>query len=339
MTLLNPAYKLTIGDKIVDTTNDPQASTLTDLLVLLDMDAPADYFRLVLGQVDGLNPNPEDDAAIELGYADDDSELFQVITGTITDAEPGLTWHRIIGHSNADILLHSHTNQTYESKSAGDIVRDLANRAGVNTASIEDGIRFPAYVIDGRRNVYQHMRELSDQCGFDVYINSDGELVFKRFSGGETIHLFDYAKHILELDLQHQRPAADSVEAFGESPASSASDEAWGWLTKDFSGSKGVAGNGVAVQLLQRPALRTAAAAQTAAAAALTGLQRRSLRGQLLTTGRPQIRLGDAIRIREAPDDAFNSTFQVRQVMHRLRKIDGFTTLIGFRSLNTGLQP
>jgi phage protein D len=333
--MLNPAYKLTIGDKVVDTTSDPQASTVTDLLVSLDMNIPADSFKLVLGQVDGLDPEPDDEAEIELGYADDD-ELFQVITAKVIAADPGLLNNRIVGHTIADTLLHSFTDETYESHTAGDIIRDLANQADVDIASIEDGISFPAYVVDGRRSFYRHMRDLAGLCGFDVYINSDGELVFKSFSSGETIHLFDYAKHIIELDFQNVRPVAGSVEAFGESPAGGQADEAWAWLSKDFSGSKGVAenaGNAQPVQLLERSVLRTAVSAQTSAQAAFTRIERGAIKGYLTSSGRPRVRLGDAIRIREMPEEAFNNTFQVRSVTHSITKTSGFMTRIGFQSI------
>ena len=126
--MLSPAYKLTIGDRIVDTTDEPQASTLVELTVALDMETPADSFTLVLGQVGGLKPEIEDEATIELGFADNGS-LTQVITGQVLKTEPGLTTTRVVGHSPAELLLRHFVDQTYESKTAGEIVRDLADQA------------------------------------------------------------------------------------------------------------------------------------------------------------------------------------------------------------------
>ena len=80
--MLIPAYKLTIGNRIVDTTDEPQASTVVDLTVALDMETPADSFTLVLGQVGGLKPERDDETIIELGYADN-GELTQVMAGTV----------------------------------------------------------------------------------------------------------------------------------------------------------------------------------------------------------------------------------------------------------------
>ena len=85
--------------------------------------------------------------------------------------------------------------------------------------------------------------------------------------------------------------------------------------------------------LLERPALRTAAAALTAANAAFTDVQRQTLRGRLLSIGRPEVKLGDAIRLRGMDDDSLNTSFQVRSVTHRITKLGGFTTAIGFRAI------
>lgn len=330
--MLRPTYKLVIGREIVDTADDPQASTLTDLTVALDMNSPTDSVTLVLGQVNGLNPESGDEAAVELGYADNDG-LTQVITGTVVAVEPGLTHNRIVGHTVADTLLHTYVAKTYESKTAGAIVRDLADQAEVDVANAEDGITFPVYVIDGRRNIYQHMRDLAGLCGFDIYINADGELVFQKFTTGNTTHLFDYAKHIIELDILQTPPKAEVVEAFGESPGGEQAEEAWAWLTKDFTGSKGTAGTGDSTILLEHSALRTAAAAGMAANAALAHIQQRSIRGKLLSTGRPEVKLGDAIRIAGVPDASLNGTFQVRGVCHRITKMGGFMTTINFQGI------
>ncbi len=334
--MLTPAYKLTLGGQRVDTTDEPQASTVVDLEVALDMETPADRFTLVLGQVGSLNPEREDDATIELGDAADD-ELTQVMSGTVLTVSPGLETSRIVGLSAADALLRTYVDETFEAKKAGEIVRDLAGRAGVDVATAEDGIDFPAYVVDGRRSVYHHLRDLAELSGFDLYVDSDGELVFQRFAGGATAHVFKYAEHVIELETLETPPRAGQVEAWGESPGAARGEESWAWLTKDFDRYKGAAGSDEPALLLERPALRTREAAHTAAHAAYTALERRRLRGRLLTFGRPQVRLGDSIRLRELPDEELNTFFQVRSVTHRITKRGGFLTEIGFRSFEQGV--
>ena len=330
--LLHPAYKLTIGEKIVDTTDEPQASTAVSITVNLDMDTPADSFMLVTGQVGGFQPQRDEDAKIELGFTDD--ALTQVMIGKVLTSQDTLTTRRINGHSPAHLLLTTFVNQTYEAKTAGQIVTELAAQAGVPIANAEDGITFPAYVVDGRSPIYNHMHDLADLCGFDLYITAAGELIFEKFHNGNTLHIFDYGKQIVELETQAAPETAVQVEAWGESPGGSQAEEAWAWLTKDFAGLKGTAGSGSPVMLLERPVLRSATAAQTAADALYTHFQRRKLRGFLLSTGQPQVKLGDAIQLRNVPDDRLNTKFQVRSVRHHIDKTTGFTTRIGFRALS-----
>ena len=331
--MLNPIYKLTIGSKVVDTTDKLQASTLIDMIVALDMDTPADSFTLLLGNVDGLKPVQGDKAAIELGYADNGG-LKQVITGSVESVEPGLITTRIVGYSAAYALLRSNIDQTYEGKKAGDLVKDLAGIAKVDVSSADDGIAFPAYVIDGRRSFYQHMRDLADLSGLDLYINSDGKLVLEKFTGGKIIHVFEYGKQILELEILHTPPEAELVEAWGESPGGSKPAAAWAWLTKDFKPYLGSAGSGSSKLLVERSALRTSKAAHIAAEAARSRIQEQTVRGRLLLPGQPQVRLGDAVRLAGVPDN-LSGTFQVRSITHRITKACGFTTSIGFRSIVT----
>lgn len=328
--LLKPAYKLTIGDKIVDTTDEPQASTVVALVVDLDLAAPADSFTLTLGQVGGFQPQRDDDAKIELGFED---ELTQVMLGKVLTADNGLTTRRVIGHGAARLLLAASATETFLSLTAGQIVERLAERAAVPVERAEPGITFPAYVIDGRRNLYRHLHDLADLCGFDLYINSAGKLVFAPFRSGNAIHIFEFGKQIIELEMEQRPPLAGQVQVFGESAGGGQGDNAWAWLTKDFSGLKGTGGDAQPVLLLEQAVARTGEAAQAVAEAAFTRLTRQRLRGTLLSTGQPKVKLGDAIELRDLPDAAANGTFQVHRVRHSIDKTRGFTTRIGFRSI------
>jgi phage protein D len=331
--MLTPAYKLTLGRQVVDSTQEPRASTLVDLRVELDLDTPADGFTLVLGNVGSLTAAKGDAVAIDLGYADDGG-LERVMVGTVTAVDANLTTTRVTGVSGASSLLALFVEESFEAKTAGAITRDLASRAApaVAVARAEDGILFPLYVVDGRRSAWHHLGDLADLSGFDLYVGADGKLVFERFAGGRTAHVFEVGKHVLALDVLRTPPRASRVEAWGESPTASAGDDAASWLTRDFSGSRGAAGSGPLL-LLERPALRTRTAAATAAFAALTAIERRTLRGRLTVLGRPQVHLGDAIHLRGHADDSLNTVFQVRSVTHRLTKAAGFITMIGFRSI------
>jgi hypothetical protein len=352
---LTPAYKLTFsqaessaggalgavtsvaapalsGGKVVDTTDEPKASTIVNLKVVLDLDTPADSLFLVMGQVGSFRPQKGDQVKVELGFADNDDGLMHVITADLVEAEPGLTRRRLIGHSAAHKLLAASANEHFEAKNAGEIVKDLAERAGVDVERAEQGIQFPTYVVDGQRSLYHHMRDLTGLCGFDLYCTPEGKLVFEKFVSGQTVHVLEYGKHILDLDVYQREPAAPSVEAWGEGPGTGPT-ESWAWLTKDFTPSRGTAGQGSPVYLLERPAIRTAQAARSAAQALQIHFVRAAVRGRLLLTGSPQVKLGDALRLKSLPDETLNASYQVRAVTHRITKSGGFTTSVEFRSI------
>src|SRR5207253_6333200 len=137
-------------------------------LVALSMEVPADSFTLVLGQVGGLKPAVADSATVELGYADDGS-LTKVMTGSVVAMEPDLLTSQVTGYGAASLVLATFVEYTFEGKTAGEIVRDLAGRAGVKVASADDGITFPAYVVDGRRSAYVHIHDLAELSGLDFY--------------------------------------------------------------------------------------------------------------------------------------------------------------------------
>lgn len=331
--MLTPGYTVTIGKKSFDTTKEPQASTAVDIVVELDLDTPTDTAVVTLGKVGSLKPAVDDALTVALGYADDSGGLVNVITAAVVGLDDGTLTNRVTAYTAANTLLRTLVDRSYQNKTAGAIVRDLASEGNVGVALAEPGIMFPGYVVDGQRSVYAHMRELAALSGFDLYFNPAGKLVFEKFVGGHAVHVFENAKHILSLDVLRSQPVAGSVVAWGESPTGSKGDDAWPWLTKDFGGSKGTSGSAKPVLLLERPSLRTSAAAKTAAAAAELEIKRRTLRGRLLSVGRPDVKLGDAITLRGMPDAALNTAFQVRSVRHRMHKTDGFTTLIGFRAI------
>ena len=327
--MFTPAYKLTIGGQVVDTTDEPQASTLVELCVSLNIGAPADSFKLVMGNVGSFRPAREDEVKIELGYADQGG-MTLVMTGTVERIEPNLTTTRVIGYGGEMKMLRTFHDQTYEQMKAGAIVRDLAGKAGTEVAQADDGISFPVYVVEGRRSVYAHMLDVAEFCGFDLYLTPEDRVVFEKFFNGKAVHLFEYGKHLIALDVRRTPPSAEQVQVWGESPTGSKGNDAAAWLTTDFSDSKGVAGAGSTL-LLERPALRTTKAASTAAKAALTAIQRRTLRGELLSLGRPEVKLGDALRLTGMADNSLNTDFQVRTVTHRIIKTGGFVTRIGFQ--------
>ncbi|WP_324651564.1 hypothetical protein [Georgenia sp. H159] len=330
--MLRPAYRLRIGDRVVDTTTEPRASTAVEIVVRLDLDTPADEVTVLQGQVGGLRATPGDELSVDLGYADDETGPVRVLTGTVVAVEPELRTLRIVGHSTAEALLRTRVDRTFEDTTSGDVVRALAAEAKVTVARAEDGPALEAYVVDGRRDAARHVRDLAALAGFSCYVTPDGELVFESLSGNRTVHELRYGEHVLDAELTAARPAAGTVRLFGESPGASKGEESWAWLTKKFSAAE--AGTTAPTLVLERGGVRTSAAAATAATAVADALAAAARTGRVLIQGRPQVRLGDLVRLEAFPElTDLDGNYQVTGVTHRLDKTTGFTTDVAFRSL------
>lgn len=333
MSLLRPAYRISIGGQRVASAGAPLANTVTGIEVSLGLGPmAADQAVIRVGRVGELAPAPDDEAVIELGYADEGQEVVQVMRGTAFEVLAGVTAERVICLGAAAGLGRRRVAETFREKRAEEIVRSLAGDAGVGVARTGTSPVLPYYVVDPGRSVLRHMADLAELVGFDLYCNEEGELVFEPFGAGRQVLPLAWRADVLDFRVERRPPEFASVEAFGESPGSGAGEQSWSWLTKDFAPRKGSAGTGAPALLLERSALRTAEAAQTAADAARTELTRRRLGGSLRILGAPGLRIGDAVRLSEMPEDDLNATFQVRRIRHRIDKTRGFVTDVWFRS-------
>jgi len=319
--MLKPNYKIEIGSE----TFEPGAqSPVISLQISLDMDIPADSFEVVFGHNSKSSKIKEGDAAsIQLGYEDSLEDVFK---GTVDNVEPGIAEIKVTGLNFAWKLLELRTNQVYESQAAGDIVSDLANKAGVTTEDVSSGLSFPMYVVDDGKNAYEHIRELAEKCGFDVYMTSENKLVFKKYEREEPQAL-EYGKNIIQAELQEERPIVAGVVVQGESPSSFKGADTSHWLTKRQV--EGMAGSGARL-LVQDPTMRDKDSAEKVAKARLDTLTR-TVSGTVKIIGMAELKLGDTIEIKGMLNPKMNGEFQVRSVEHFLNKTVGFTTLVGWR--------
>ena len=319
--MLKPAYKIQIGPE----TFEPAAtSEIISVHVSLDMDTPADSFEIEFGVSNRSSRIHEgDDASIQLGY---EGHLVDVFKGAVDNVEPGISGIRVTGLNFVSKLLEQRVNQVYENQTAGGIVSDLANKAGVRTEEVSDGISFPMYVVDDSKNAYDHIRDLAEKCGFDVYITSENKLVFNKYERGEP-HVLEYGKDIVQADLAEEKPLVAGVVVQGESPSSFKGADTSHWLTKRQV--EGVSGSGARL-LIQDPTVRDKDTAEKVAKAKLEALMR-SLSGTAKIVGKAEVKLGDTIELKGMRNSKMNGEFQVRSVEHFLSKTEGFTTLIGWR--------
>jgi prophage tail gpP-like protein len=244
------------------------------------MNIPLDAFRVVLKQGERTSVSMNDQATIELGYED---SMKKVFTGTVDMVEPGISGVVVTGYSLAAPLTRVRIHQIYEKQTAGAIVKDLADRAGLKVKVVEDGISFPMYVADDSRTLYGHMRELAGLCGFDLFMTPGGEVVFKKYQKKKAV-AFTFGVDIIDATARTLTPPATSVKVFEESPSSIKGADTAHWLSKKVMG--GVAGSGDQVLVIANPAIRDKDTADKVAAAVLESLTI-PMAGTLKTLGEP----------------------------------------------------
>ncbi len=334
-----PIFELTLGAGPAD----DWADRVTAVRVRCSL-APAADEAIIWLRPEGQRPAVGDALSLRLGYAGEtggglvsaalgalgggSSGPPIVFTGTVSAVEPALASLQVRALNGGAKLQALRVWEMVESQTAGDIVRDLAARAGVTTGAVEGGVSLPVYVLDGRRHAYQHIATLAQLCGFDAYLTPEDELVFAPFTKTTADHTVAYADDVLELRLEDGAPTVKQVAVVGESPASSQGQETWHWLASDWSSYTGKAGSGDPTLLVQARAARTQEAAQAWADSLLDRATRGARRGTLDLLGRAEIKVGAALEMTGAPTDALNGLYQVVAVRHRLDRVGGFRTTV-----------
>jgi phage protein D len=276
-----------------------------------------------------------DTGSVSLGYEDGSTELtFSGQVEGVRYSVDGATFVTAVDGGAALSALR--INQSYEQQKAGDIVRDLAGRAGVATDTVEDGVEFPFYVVDDRRSAYLHIAALARKSGYLAWFTPEGKLSFAPFVAGQPVQTFTYGVDIISLEVTDAAPVVGAVTTVGEGAAGSQGQEAWSWLVKDPSSVKGSAGEGAPEREVQDSSLRSSDAAQSAADGVASAAGRTGLTGKLLVPGSPAAVVGSAIEIVDSPQEALNGLFLMRRVRHRFSKAEGFTTLICFTKTGDG---
>ena len=276
-----------------------------------------------------------DAGSISLGYQD--SSTDKVFTGKVISVRrtlPGRT--HIVASTGAAKLASMRLNRSYEQLSAGDILNDLIGTSGVNTDSTEDGVKYSFYVVDDRRNVWQHIALLARKNDYLAWFSTEDKLNFKPFVAGQPVQTFNYGHDILALELTETLPVIGAVTSVGEGAAGSNGQDAWNWLAKDVSSLQAQSGAGDPARLVSDGSLRSADAASKAAEGIVSAAKRARVQGRILVPGAQAINAGSTFAIAQAPQDSLNGTSLAKRVVHRYDKGTGFVSAIFFSNVGAG---
>ncbi|HZU25690.1 MAG TPA: hypothetical protein VFA04_09215 [Bryobacteraceae bacterium] len=319
--MLKPSYKITLG---TSTVGSSQIGPVAALQVRRDKRGRADEAIVRLGTTVAVDFAEGDAASIELGW---DGATTAVFTGTVDRIVRGISHTEAYCTGMQMKMMRSRTDQVFVSQNAGQVVTALAGTAGVDIDTADDGIDLPVYVADSTRTLFAHCSTLARLCGFDLYTNAEGELVFSALTTTSADHTVRYGAEILGVSVETTAPL-DACNVFPESPASSAGDDKASWLVKDPSPHEGTAGSGSDSVLFSDPVLRTRDAAESAAKARLYFSQRDATSGELELMGAPDVEIGETVEIKGVPTPDVDGLYQIMAVVHRLDARRGFRTMV-----------
>lgn len=323
--MLKVSYKVKIGQQ--DYTAGDK-SQLIDLRSHSCLDVPVNSCRIILAAPKSLTINLKDSISLQLGY---DKTQSLVFTGKVSNIDWGIDSVSIYASSGFESLTTARFNLLFEKPSAGDIIKDIVqNRLQLPVAKIEDGLKFSVYTLGDHHPIYDQLKFLARQCGFDFYANTEDKAVFAKYNAA-TNHEFKYGEDILNYSLDEVSKNITGVEIYGESPASlGQGEQAYSWLTKKEV--KGAAGSNSAMMLrLTDSTARTQQAANKIATEVLQSLPQS--RGSIKVLGNPKVKLGDAVKISLLPISEQNGKFKITSVVHTLNRRSGFCTLINWEKI------
>jgi phage protein D len=276
-----------------------------------------------------------DTGSVALGYQD--NSTAPVFAGQVDAVRYALDGTlRVTAVNGGALLARLRLNQSYEQRSAGQIVQDLAGRAGVSAGTIDDGIDYPFYVVDDRRSAYAHVAALARASGLVARFTAAGELTFAPAFQEDAVQTFTYGVDVLTLHVTQGAPLTGAYQVIGEGAAGSQGQDAAFWLVKDPQSVTARSGDGDPFRQTAAASLRSADAVQSAADGALSAAQRADTTGRLVVAGAPAVTVGSVVKVAGAPQDALNGPCHVLGVRHYYAKHAGFTTHILFGKASAG---
>jgi hypothetical protein len=320
--MLKVNYKITLG---ADKFESGEKNILLDLYMNASFFSPVNYCRILLSPDTELSLKPGDEVKVELGY---DDKLSLIFTGKANTVEEGVYHKRIDALSSFSALAGAYINILYEKQDAGAIVSDLADKFEIQKDKVEQGIKFPTYMLSANKSVWEHLSGLSKECGFDFYADTEDKLIFKPYEAEKT-HTLEYGVAILNLTKRSVDTFVDGVEVYGESPAGQGQGEdASSWFTtKEVKGSAGKS-SGQVIRIAS-PVARNKDMAQKIADSIMKAHSVKE-KGEIRLIGSAEIALGHEIKINKMPQDSQNGAVKPVNIRHRVNMKKGFITNISY---------
>lgn len=315
---LKPYAKLIVGGKSVG------ISPMRALRVSRRLSGRIDELRFAMALNAGLCVDNGAAICLDMGWGDSGTSVF---AGTVQSLEYTLNEVHGIAHGTQKGLVETRVDETFVDQNAGDIVTALADQAGIETGTVEPGIRLPRYLAHGNLSLFDHLHVLARICGVDIFTDEAGKVNFTKREAFTADHTFQYGVNLIDARITRTKPAVSSVQVVPESPASQEGTEAASWFVKSSQQIAATTGQGN-TRRFTSALCATKEAAQTAATAYQRDIQRRSVKGQIMVMGLAGALPGQVAQLKQMPDETLNGMYEISGVDHCLDGISGFQTTI-----------
>jgi hypothetical protein len=276
-----------------------------------------------------------DEGSIDLGFAD--AGPTRVFSGAVASVGSTLAGTvRVVAGNGATRLARLRLDQAFEQLSAGDVIRKLAEAAGVSVGSVEAGPTLAYLAVDGRERALDHVARLARRSDAAARIDPEGVLQVAPLEEGAPVATYRYGHDLLRLTLEDALPAVASVTVVGNGAAGSQGGEAAAWMVRDPAPVTATAGEGEPTRTLSDGAARSAEAAQIAARARAAAASRQGVTGTAVVPGAPEILPGATVELADVPFAGANGTFLVLAVRHRFHPRQGLVTRFAFARAGSG---
>jgi hypothetical protein len=316
---LLPGYTLTIG-------NQRWTEQLVHLEVALAAGPSIDTLTMVFPAGAPLDASPGDPVDLTLNGGEDEQAVFAGSIDSIRRAPDAI---RVRGLNAGSVLAALRPAATYEQVSAGSVIRNLCDEAGVDAGDVEDGISLVYYAADPSRSAMDHVARVAGWSGALVRVSVDNRVEAVVVNATQADVALKYGR---ELTALHRRKVPAAIQSFtvaGEGGAGdAASPDALRPTTDFFSGHR-PSGPSKRNRWCSEPALRTAAAAASAGAATQRMYNATREPGAFTAFLQPALRPGTVMEIKDAPDGLADGVVWLRSVTHRIGR-QGAVTRAGF---------
>jgi hypothetical protein len=326
--MLEPAYIVRMG---------PQEWTeqLLQIRVLLAAGPLVDSATLVLPSLAPLEAGPGDEVVVSLDSGEQSDTVF---TGVVDRVRRTPSTTTVSAVNAGGVLARVRPAVTFEHITAGDVVRQLCGEAGVDAGDIDDGVSLPYYVADPDRTGWEHATRVAAWSGGIARVSRDNRVDAIVVDAQRADLALRYGREILDFAFDSHRSYLDTFATAGESGVGDAADADALRLASDFFAGSRPSGPGPGSSWRSYPALRTAEAAATAAAARQRIYDSTRETGRLDAFLQPAIRPGSVIEVQDLPHGIAVEPLWARRVEHRL-SASGATTRVQFAKGGDSFDP